>query len=97
MHFHLCQHRHQGAFQPLVDAGNLVGMQLWLEQLPQAQSDIGIFGGIFRSLVHRHPVKGDRGFARPQQGLDRDRRVVQIPLRQCVHAVIVQTPMQRIT
>ena len=62
-HLHLGQDGDQGAFQRLIDRCHLRAVQLGLEQLPQAQGDVGVFGGVFDRIVNAHPVKGDLRFA----------------------------------
>jgi hypothetical protein len=95
-HFHVFQNMNQRAFQFFIDRGHLFLMQLRFQLLPQAQGDIGIFGGIFHRILNRHPVKGDGGFARAQQRFDRDRRVVQIAFGERVHSVTMDPRMQRV-
>ena len=94
--FHRRQHGNQGAFKAFVYGGDFVQMQLRFEQFPQAQSDVRIFGSIFRGLVNSDVVECDRGFPRPQKRFDRNGFVIQIALRQRIHTVTVQTAMQGI-
>jgi hypothetical protein len=94
--FHPRQHRHQRAFQRLVDRRHLRPVQLRLEQVPQAQRDIGILGGIGRGLVDFHFVEGDLRLARADQLLDRDRLVAKVALGQRVHPVPMQPRIHRV-
>ena len=57
--FHRGQDRNKWTFKGFIHSGHLNAVQLWLEQLPQTQGDIGVFGGIGHSLFQRHLVKGD--------------------------------------
>ena len=95
-HLHPRQHRHQGPFQRLVNGGDLRAVQLRPEALPQPPGDIGILGGIGGGVGDRHPVKGDLGFARPDQVLDGDRHMAEIPVAQRVHPVPVQARVHRV-
>ena len=62
--------------------------------LPQAQCDIGVLGGVFGGLVERHAVEGDLRLAGAGDLLERDRRVVEVALRQLVHAMAVHAGVQ---
>ena len=92
-HLHLGQHGDQGTLQRFIDRGHLRAVQLGFEQLPQAQGDVGVFGGVFDRVVNAHPVKGDLRFAAAQERFDRDGLVAQILLGQRIHPVGVQARM----
>ena len=96
VHFHLGQHRHQRTLQRLINSRDILGMQQRLEYLPKAQRNISILSCIFHRIINRHTVKRDRRFPRAQQRLDRNGRMTQIPLRQQIHAMIMQAAMHRI-
>ena len=80
-HLHARQNRHQRALHRLVDRGDARAVKLRLEALPEPPSHIGILGGIRGGLIKRHPVECDLRFARPDQFLDRDRRVAKVAFR----------------
>ena len=71
-------------------------MQLRLEQLPQAQGDVGVFSGVFHRIVDAHPVKGDLRFTAAQERFDRDGLVAQILFGERIHAVGIQARMHGI-
>ena len=96
VHLHFGEHRHEGAFERLVDRRHLGAVELRLELLPEPQSNIGIFGGVFRGLIDRHLIKGDHRFAGAQKRFDRDRLVAQVAFRQRVHAVVVVPGIERV-
>ena len=58
-HLHVGQHRDEGAFEGLVDGGDARAVQLRLEELPEAQGHVGIFGGVFHGVVDGDLVEGD--------------------------------------
>ena len=86
----------EGALQRFVDGGHFLAVQLRFEGQPEAQGDVGILGGVFHGLGHRHAVKGDGRFAAAQQGLDGDRRVAEIAFGKRVHAMPVNARVQRV-
>ena len=77
-HFHLGKDGDERALQSLVNRGDMAAMQLRLEQLPQAQCDIGIFGGVFHGLLYGDLVEGDSRFAAAQKLFDRDRGMAEV-------------------
>ncbi len=96
VHFHICQYRHEGAFQAFIDRCHPIKMQARFEILPKAQSDIGIFCRIKAGLINGNAVKGDCGFPTAQQCFDRDGRMIEITLAQKVHPMIVQAAILRV-
>ena len=92
-HFHPRQNRHKGALQCLINLGDLGGMQPRLQKTVQAQSHVGIFSRIGRGAVDLDAVEGNLRFSGADQIFYRDALVVQITVRQRVHAVPVQTCM----
>ena len=96
VHFHLGEHRHQRAFERLIHRRHLFAVQARLEQLPQSEGHIGVFGRVFHRIFDLHLVEGDRALACPEQRLDRDRGVAEVVFGQRVHAVIVETREHRV-
>ena len=82
------------AFQRFVNRHDLFRAQLGLENLPQAQGDVGILGGVFCRLVQRDPIERHLRLARSGNLLERNSVVLQVSLRQRVHAVIVLARIQ---
>ena len=67
VHFHLRQHRHKRALETFVDRRDFLRMKLWLEDLPEAQGDVSVFGCVFHGVVDPDTVKCDRGFAAAEE------------------------------
>ena len=57
--------------------------------MPQAESHVGVFGGVLRRLVERHLVEGELVLARARHILECDRLVAEVEFGEFVHAVIV--------
>src|SRR3546814_16280100 len=57
--------------------------------LPEAESDIGILGGIFRRLVQRDFGKADLAFAGSAKRFEADALMAEMKLRQRIHAMAV--------
>src|SRR3546814_17864591 len=57
--------------------------------LPKAESDIGILGGIFRRLIQRDFGKADLAFAGSAKRFEADALMAEMKLRQLIHAVAV--------
>src|SRR3546814_18413874 len=57
--------------------------------LPKAESDIGILGGIFRRLVQRDFGKADLAFAGSAKRFEADALMAEMKLRQLIHAMAV--------
>ena len=93
---HIRDHLHQRPLGAFINTRHTLRRQPRLQTQPQAQRDIGIFGRISGRLIDRHAVEGNLVFARPQQFLDRDWRMVQKPLRQFIHSMTVRSGSQRI-
>lgn len=73
--FHISQNRHQGPFQPLIDAGQPDGGKPWFQHQPETQRDIGVFCGICGGLVDIDEIEGDKRFAGASDLLIGDRRM----------------------
>ena len=89
--FHIGQYGRHRAFQCLIDGGLALGCDGGFEDLPQAQGDVGILGGIGRGLVERHFVESDLGFSGATDLLKGDAGMSEMCLRQRVHAVFFQS------
>ena len=51
--FHISKDWYQRAFKTFIDRGDPFGGQTWFQQLPQAQCDVRIFGGIIQRRFGR--------------------------------------------
>ncbi len=83
-----CQHRHQRHFDVLQhghEAGH--GVQLGLEQLVQAQGDVGVFGGVGAGLFQSDLVEGQLLGTLAGDVGELDGGVVQVLEGQAVHVV----------
>ena len=94
--FHLGQHRHEGAFEGFVDGGDAGRVELRLEDVPEAEGDIGILGGVAHGLVDGDLVEGDGGFAGAEQLLDGDGHVREVAFGERVHPVVVDAGIERV-
>ena len=68
-HLHVGQHGDEGAFEGFIDGGDAGAVELRLEELPEAQGHIGVFGGVFDGVVDGDLVEGDLGFSAAEQDL----------------------------
>ena len=93
---HVGQHHHQRPLQGFIDAALALFAQLRLQQHVQPQGDVGILGGIFGGLGHRHAVEGDLVLALAGHFAEGDGRVGQMQLAELVHAMAVQPAFQHI-
>ena len=94
--FHAGKHRHHRPLQPFIDGRQAFGRQTRLEDLPQAQGDIGIFRRIGGGLVYLDKIECDQGFAAACNLLEGDWLVAQPALGQGVHALPAKPRIQRI-
>ena len=83
---HLAKNGGHGALQCLVDVGHAFGGEPRLEEAPEPQRHIGVFGGVFRRLVHGHAVERGLRLASACHILEGDGRMPEMALRQFIHA-----------
>ena len=81
------ENRHQRPLQRFIDRHLARLQELLAEQHPQAERDVGIFGGIVRGAVKGHAVEGHLRLARACHLLVADRLVAEMALRQFIHAM----------
>ena len=93
---HLADDRHQRAFHRLVQRQHLRFAQARLQQPVQPPGDVGILGGVLGCLVQRHLVEGDLILAAAGDLLEGDGLVVEMQLRQLIHAVAMQPAFQHV-
>ena len=86
-HLHGGQHRHQRAFQRLVNGELAHRGEARLQQQPEAQGDVGILRRIARGVGNGHQVEGDQRLAGACDLLEGDALVIEMALREFVHAV----------
>ncbi|MBA7476206.1 hypothetical protein ES707_11588 [subsurface metagenome] len=82
---HPRQHRDQRPLQRLVDRIHVLRDQPRLQHAPETLDHVGIFGGIFRSLLDRHLVEGQLALAAADQGAIVNHDVIEPARGQRIH------------
>ena len=90
------QHVDQRSLDGLIQACHALGRQTRFQKFVQAQSDVGVLGGVVQSLVQGHLIKADFVFARAGDVLEFYIFASQVKLVQLVHAVTVQTAVEHV-
>ena len=85
--FHLSQHRHERHLQVLEERQTTSLLHLRLEEVLEAQGDVGIFGCIGAYVLGRYLCHADLFLARAYEFFDVDGLIVEVCLCQIVHAV----------
>ena len=93
---HSRQHRHQRPLQCLVHRQNMLGGQPRPQHLPETQQNVSSFGGVFGRAVDADGIEGDAAFARFDQVVEIERRVVEGVFGQRNEAVIIPAGVERI-
>ena len=93
---HVEQHRHEAAFNLLIQRQSLLFAQTRLEQLPQPQGDVGVLGGVVGGEVERHLRKGDAAFAGAGHAVIGNRRVAEMQVGQFVHPMPMRPGIKRV-
>ena len=93
--------RNQRPLQRLVDGRHALGGEARLQHHPQAQRDVGVFGGVLGRLVERHlPANVFSDFLAPGAcsiTCSNDmQRVAEVALGESVHAVLARAAVERV-